>query len=101
MALLMVGVDQANLDGNHWELAYCMMLLEEPPSQLWTYRTQGFDPRSKSFSPLAFQQWTAIALAYSKEMDYIQAKQQEMTTQPKAAAKAPQAQTRHLHSSGG
>ena len=30
--LLMVGVDQANRDGNRWELAYRMMLLEEPPT---------------------------------------------------------------------
>ena len=91
LSLLMVGVDQANLDGNRWELAYRMMLLEEPPSQLWSYRSQGFDPRSKSFSPLAHQQWTTVALAYSKEMDYIQTKRQEMTTKPKANGGAPQA----------
>eukprot|EP00438_Fugacium_kawagutii_P024535 Skav223315 [mRNA] locus=scaffold200:39439:41741:+ [translate_table: standard] len=84
-ALLMTGVDQANLDGNRWELAYRMMLLEEPPSQLWTYRSSGFDPRSRSFSPLAPQKWTTIASAYSKEMDYIQNKRAELTN-PKAAA---------------
>ena len=84
LALLMVGVDQANLDGNRWELAYRMMLMEEPPSQLWAYRNQSFDPRSKSFSSLAPQQWTTVALAYSKEMDYIQTKRQEM-----AGAKQP------------
>ena len=79
LALLMVGVDQANLDGNRWELAYRMMLLQEPPSRLWGYRNQSFDPRSKSFSSLAPQQWT-----YSKEMDYIQTKSQEVT-HPKAS----------------
>lgn len=89
LALLMVGVDQANLDNNRWELAYRMMLLEEPPSQLWAYRNQSYDPRSKSFSPLAPQQWTTVALAYSKEMDYIQAKRQEVT-QPKQAATGAQ-----------
>lgn len=87
LALLMVGVDQANLDGNKWELAYRMMLLEEPPSQLWSYRNQSFDPRSKSFSSLAPQQWTTVALAYSKEMDYIQTKRQEVT-HPKASSSA-------------
>eukprot|EP00438_Fugacium_kawagutii_P033689 Skav201145 [mRNA] locus=scaffold2068:57644:63547:+ [translate_table: standard] len=40
LALLMVGVEQANLDSNRWELAYRMMLLEEPPSQLWSYRSR-------------------------------------------------------------
>ena len=89
LALLMVGVDQANLDNNRWELAYRMMLLEEPPSQLWAYRNQSFDPRSKSFSPLAPQQWTTVALAYSKEMDYIQTKRQEVAY-PKQAATGAQ-----------
>ena len=88
LALLMTGVDQANLDGNRWELAYRMMLLEEPPSQLWAYRTQGFDPRARSFSPLAPQSWTTTALAFSKEMDYIQNKRIELT-QPKVPPKTP------------
>ena len=92
LALLMVGVDQANLDGNRWELAYRMMLPEEPPSQLWGYRNQSFDPRSKSFSALAPQQWTTVALAYSKEMDYIQTKRQEVT-HPKAGAQGTQQKT--------
>ena len=87
LALLMVGVDQANLDGNRWELAYRMMLLEEPPSQLWGYRNQSFDPRSKSFSSLAPPQWTTVALAYSKEIDSIQTKRQEVT-HPKAGSQA-------------
>lgn len=89
LALLMVGVDQANLDGNRWELAYRMMLLEEPPSQLWSYRKQSFDPRAKSFSSLAPQQWTTVALAYSKEMDYIQTKRQELTHQKPGAQQSP------------
>lgn len=49
LALLMVGIDQANLDGNRWELAYRMMLVEEPPAQLWSYRSQGFDPPIQKF----------------------------------------------------
>ena len=89
LALLMVGVDQANLDGNRWELAYRMMLLEEPPSQLWSYRNQSFDPRAKSFSSLAPQQWTTVALAYSKEMDYIRTKRQELTHQKPGAQQSP------------
>ena len=91
LALLMVGVDQANLDGNRWELAYRMMLLEEPPSQLWSYRNQSFDPRAKSFSALAPQNWTTVALAYSKEMDYIQTKRLEVT-QPKGGQASNQQQ---------
>lgn len=71
------------MDGNRWELAYRMMLVEEPPSQLWSYRDQSYDPRAKSFSSLAPQQWTTVALAYSKEMDYIQVGRLEVT-HPKA-----------------
>ena len=39
---------------------------------LQDYRSQGFDPRSESVSPLAPQQWTIVASA--QEMDYIQTK---------------------------
>ena len=78
LALLLVGVEQANLDGNRWDLAYRLMLLEEPPSQLWSYRSSGYDPKSKAFAPLCPQKWTTVALAYSKEIDYINTRRQEV-----------------------
>eukprot|EP00438_Fugacium_kawagutii_P033656 Skav204053 [mRNA] locus=scaffold3:301963:308610:- [translate_table: standard] len=92
LALLMIGVEQAAMDGGRWELAYRLMLLEEPPSQLWSYRNTSFDPKLKAFSPLCPQRWTTIALAYSKEIDYIQAKRAEVAAAPKAPAAPGQPQ---------
>ena len=87
LALLMVGVEQANLDGNRWDLAYRLMLLEEPPSQLWSYRSSGYDPKAKAFAPLCPQKWTTVALAYSKEIDYINTRRQEVVAaKPGSAA---------------
>ena len=83
LALLMVGVEQACMDHGRWELAYRLMLLDEPPSQLWSYRQAGYDPKLRAFAPLCPQRWTTIALAYSKEIDYIHQKRSEMTHQPK------------------
>ena len=83
LALLMVGVEQACMDHGRWELAYRLMLLDEPPSQLWSYRQAGYDPKLRAFAPLCPQRWTTTALAYSKEIDYIHQKRSEMTHQPK------------------
>lgn len=85
LALLMIGVEQAAMDSGRWELAYRLMLLEEAASQLWSYRNTSFDPKLKAFSPLCPQRWTTIALAYSKEIDYIQAKRAEVAV-PKLSA---------------
>ena len=55
LALLIVGVDQANLDNNRWELAYRVMLLEEPPSQLYgpiATRASILGPRASHLLPL-------------------------------------------------
>ena len=84
VSLLMVGVEQSAMDGGRMDFAYKMMLLEEPPSQLWSFRQAAYDPRSRAFSPLAPQRWATVALAFSKEVDYIQSKRQEV-----AAKKAP------------
>lgn len=86
-ALLAVGLEQASMDGGRMEFGYRMMLLEEPPSNLWSYRQASYDPRSRAFSPLAPQRWATCALAFSKEIDYIQSKRQEIAA--KKAAPVP------------
>ena len=88
VSLLMVGVEQGAMDGGRMDFAYKMMLLEEPPSQLWSYRQAAYDPRSRAFSPLAPQRWATCALAFSKEIDYIQSKRQEIAAK-KAAPPPP------------
>ncbi len=82
-SLLMVGIEQAALDSNRWDFAYKMMLLEEPPAQLWSFRSSGYDPRGRAFAPLAPQTWATTALAYCKETDYIATKRAEVNAIPK------------------
>ena len=89
LALLMVGVEQACMDQGRWELAYRLMLLEEPPSQLWSYRPSGYDPKLKAFAPLCPQRWTTVALAYSKEIDYIHQKRTEMASSARGSNQKP------------
>ena len=83
-SLLAVGIEQASMDGGRMEFAYKLMLLEEPPSNLWVYRQAAYDPRSRAFAPLCPQKWATCALAYSKEVDYIQAKRQEVAVKKSA-----------------
>ena len=40
-ALLAVGLEQAAQDQGRWDLAFQLMLLEDPPSQMWSYRGGG------------------------------------------------------------
>ena len=79
------GIEQYVQDGNKWELGFQLILLEDPPVQMWSYRNPiGVQTgRTRAFSGLCPQKWATIALAYSKEMDYIQNKRQE------AAKRAP------------
>ena len=77
LALLMVSVEQAVQDNNRWELAYQLCLLEEPPTQIWQSRG-GHSHRVRAFAPLCPQRWATVALAYTKEVDYIQTKRQEL-----------------------
>ena len=79
VALLMTAVEQAVQDNNKWDLAYQLTLLEEPPSQLWAYRHAVTQSRLRAFAPLCAQRWATIALAYAKEVDYIQNRKAEVT----------------------
>ena len=89
-SLLMVGIEQAALDSNRWDFAYKMMLLEEPPAQLWSFRSSGYDPRGRAFAPLAPQAWATTALAFCKEMDYVATKRAEVAS-PKKTPQNPNA----------
>ena len=84
LALLCVGIEQTVMDGGRWELGYQLTLLEEPPHQMWGSRMSGTHTgRLRSFAPLCPQKWATIALAFIKEMDYINNRRQD------AAKKAP------------
>ena len=81
VALLMTAVEQAVQDNSRWDLAYQLTL-----SQLWAYRHAVTQSRLRACAPLCAQRWATIALAYAKEVDYIQNRKVELTkkqpTQP-------------------
>lgn len=51
-ALTLCSVDQACQDGNRWDVAFLIALLEEPPPGVFASRGGGANPRMKAFSPL-------------------------------------------------
>ena len=85
VALLVVGIDQYVQDGGRWDLGFQLMLLEDPPQQMWSYKNPAaaHTGRMKAYSPLCPQKWATISLAYTKEIDYIHSRRLEM------AKKAP------------
>ena len=78
LALTMTAVEQSVQDSNRWDLAYQLTLLEEPASQLWSYRQTTMNPRVRAFAPLCPQRWATVALAYLKEVDYIQSRRTDL-----------------------
>ena len=82
VALTMTAVEQAVQDNNRWDLAYQLTLLEEPSSQMWTYRSALPHSRMKAFAPLCPQRWATVALAFTKEVDYIANRRAELTKKP-------------------
>lgn len=79
-ALLAVGLEQASQDNGRWDLAFQLMLLEDPPSQMWQYRSAGLahTGRARAFAALCPQRWATVALAYTREIDFIQNKRLEL-----------------------
>ena len=85
LALLLVALEQAVMDQGKWDLAFQLLLVDDPPRAMFSHgggvaQSTG---RMKAFSPLCPQRWATVAIAYTKEMDYIQSRRQE------AAAKKP------------
>ena len=89
LALALVAIEQAVQDQNKWGLAFQLTLLEDPPPPMFTYRN--YVPQStgrmRAFAPLCPQRWATVALAYTKEMDYIQSRRTETS---KKASPVPQ-----------
>ena len=79
-ALMAVGLEQAAQDQGKWDLGFQLMLLEDPPAQMWAYRAAGASQigRTRAFAPLCPQKWATIALAFAKEMDFIQSRRLDL-----------------------
>ena len=89
LALAMLSIEQAAQDGGRWDLAFNLLLLEDPPPAMWSFRPTTLAAqtgRSRAFCPLCPQKMATISLAYMKEMDYIAGRRQELV---KKAAPPP------------
>ena len=81
LSLLFVAIEQANQDQGRWDLAFQLLLLDDPPSQMWTYSRPGSQAstgRARAFAPLCPQRWATVPLAFLKELDFISNRRLEM-----------------------
>ena len=76
IALMAASLDQAALDGN-WSIAYLISLLEEPPSQMMSEKQNPLSSLGRPFAGMVPAQWSAVALAYLREMELLQSRKNE------------------------
>lgn len=91
IALLMVCLEQASMDGGRLDIGLLLSLQEDPPAALFTNRSLAAYSRGKAFAPLAEQKWIATALAYIKELDAISTKRADIAKPPQAPTRDPDA----------
>ena len=77
LTLMAASMEQAVLDG-HWQIAYVVGLLEEPPAQLFTERLQSTTALGRPFAPLVPPSWAAVSLSYVKEIDLLTTRKGEV-----------------------
>ena len=87
LALTVACIEQSVVDGGSWNLAYVLSLLEEPPSQVFSEKTAAVSSLGKPFAALVPPTWSAVSLAFLKELDLLTTKKAE-AGKPKVAAKA-------------
>ena len=77
LSLLLVSLEQMLLNGGSWQVAWTLMLLEEPP---WVSLGRAPDRLGllQSFPRLADQSWSTTALAYMRELDVIASRRREL-----------------------
>jgi hypothetical protein len=77
LALLLLCLDQAAVDGGKLDLGWILTLQPDPPNSV--FQELGTLPGTglRSFSSLADQKWITTALAYTKELDTIAVRRAE------------------------
>ena len=78
MALVLVTLEQAAMDGNKWEVAWLLSLQEDPPPGLFSPRPPSSNLRLRAFSPLCPPEWAATTLSFVKELDIISTRRSEI-----------------------
>eukprot|EP00438_Fugacium_kawagutii_P005971 Skav202222 [mRNA] locus=scaffold2694:32189:41526:+ [translate_table: standard] len=77
MSLLFAAMEQSMVDRGDWSLAFLLTLLEEPPPQVFQDRSQLMLANARPFSPVVPPQWTAVCLAYLKDLEVLSTKKTE------------------------
>ena len=80
-------MEQSVLDG-HWQIAYVVGLLEEPPAQLLIEKLQSTTALGRPFSPLVPPSWAAASFSYLKEIALLSTKKGEIVS-PKRRPRFP------------
>ena len=78
-------MEQSALDQGDWTLAFLLSLSEEPPVQLYQDRMVSMHGQGRPFSPLVPSSWSAVCLAYLKEMEVLNSKKAETVPRAKSA----------------
>ena len=88
LALLIVSLEQSVVDKGDWQVAFLLSLAEDPPISVYQDRTSVISPYGRPFSSLVPSAWSAVVLAYIKELEVLTTKKSEATS-PKRAAASP------------
>ena len=87
LALLVVSLEQSVLDKGDWQIAFLLSLAEDPPLSVYQERSSVVSPYGRPFSNLVPSAWSAVVLAYVKELEILTTKKTEVAS-PKKSSKA-------------
>lgn len=85
LALLAISLEQSAVDGGDWQIAYLLSLAEDPPLSIYQDKTSIVSPYGRPFASLVPSAWSAVVLAYVKELEVLTSKKGEATSPKKAA----------------
>ena len=87
LALTVAAIEQSVMDGG-WSVAWVLSLLEEPPVQVMSEKSTAISSLGRPFAALVPPSWSAVALAYLRELELLTSKKAEAKSpNPKSAPK--------------
>ena len=88
LALMVVSLEQSVLDKGDWQIAFLLSLAEDPPLSIYQDKTSMVSPYGRPFANLVPSAWSAVVLAYVKEMELLTSKKSEVSVpSPKKSPK--------------
>ena len=77
LAILLMVLEQAGMDNGSFDVAWFLSLEEEPPANVFANSPPPATAMGRTFSPLASQSWTTVAMADLRELDALQTRRTE------------------------